>query len=230
MTLRRVSLSLSAPSIMPRTFISAAFAIAAAIAFIAMTPSASADIIGIQNATACGGGTICNAGSAFSLTAIQNGSQSLRDPGDPTVTVGNSDTAVYRIDNDTASSTFTLNISGTLANNAFINCQENGGFANHDCSISGSLGTVDNPTGGGSAKYGPPAGQMTNWNFSVMVTFTDVPVGTDFDLNFASWAHAGADTATVTPTSPVPEPSSLLLLGSGLLGVGRVVRRSRRVR
>ena len=184
-----------------------------------LAPYASADIIHVENATACTpGGTICNGGSAsttpFSLTAIENGTQTLLDPLDSTVTVGNSTVPTYLINNDTGSTSFSLTFIGTLASNAFLTCQVTGG--SEGCSIQGALGTVG--TGG---VYGPPSGQTTNWPFDVPVTFTGIPTG-NFDLTFASFAHAGADTGTI---SGVPEPSSFLLLATGLFGVLGFARR-----
>ena len=184
-----------------------------------LAPYASADIIHVENATACTpGGTICSGGSTsttpFSLTAIENGTQTLLDPLDPTVTVGGSSVPTYLINNNTGKTSFTLTFTGTLDFNAFLNCQVTGG--SEGCSIKGALGTV-----GTNVNYGPPAGQTTNWFPDVTVTFTGIPAG-NFDLTFASFAHAGTDAGTI---SGVPEPSSFLLLATGLLGVLGFARR-----
>jgi PEP-CTERM motif-containing protein len=182
-----------------------------------LVPYASADIIHVENATACTpGGTICAGGSAsttpFSLTAIKAGTEGLLDPLDSSVTVGNNTVPTYLINNDTGVSSFTLTFMGTLASNAFLTCQVTG---SEECSITGA-GTVG--TGG---MYGPPSGQTTNWDFYVNVGYTGVPAG-NFDLTFASFAHAGVDTGTVTSA---PEPSSLALLATGLFGLLGFARR-----
>jgi hypothetical protein len=183
----------------------------------ACVPSAFADNIVIQNNTGCASGIngICVGGiTPFSVTDVENGTETLLEPGlSPAATVGDSTVPTYILVNDTGSTTFTLTFSGTLANNAFLDCQENGGFAGDLCSISGSLGTVSN-----NGQYGPPAGQMTPWNPNVTITFSGVPVGTQFDLSFTSFAHANTDTGTVTG-SAMPEPSAGLMLGTGLLGL-----------
>jgi hypothetical protein len=181
-------------------------------------PSASADNIAIQNNTGCAAGIsgICPGGgpTAFSVTDLNNGTETLVEPGlTPAATVGNSTVPTYILTNDTGSTTFTLNFSGTLANNAFLDCQENGAFAGQSCSITGSLGTV-----GTGVSYGPPSGQTTPWNPDVTITFNGVPLGATFDLTFSSFAHAGTDTGSIVPT---PEPSTTLLLSFGLLaGLG----------
>ena len=195
-----------------------AIAVTAFIIGFVYVPFASADNIVIQNNTGCATGIsgICLGGgpSPFSVTALNNGTETLLEPGlTPAATVGNSTVPTYILKNDTGSTTFTLNFSGTLANNAFLDCQENGGFAGQSCSITGSLGTV-----GTGVSYAPPSGQITPWNPNVTITFNGVPLGATFDLTFSSFAHAGTDTGSIVPA---PEPSTTLLLSFGLLaGLG----------
>lgn len=187
-------------------------------------PYASADIIHVLNNTGCAsglsgicvGGTLTVAGTTpFSLTDLENGTETLLQPGlTPAATVGNSQVPTYVIDNDTGSTTFSLAFNGTLANNAFLTCQVTGG--SEGCSIAGSLGTVDT-----NGQYGPPGGS-SNWSPDVTLTFTGIPAG-DFDLTFASFAHAGTDTGNITPV--VPEPASLLLLSTGMIGALGALRR-----
>jgi hypothetical protein len=190
---------------------------AVALVIAAYAPSAAADNIVIQNNTGCASGIsgICVGGSTpYSLTDVLNGTEALVEPG-TSETVLDSTVPTYIVTNDTGSTTIQLTFDGELANNAFLDCQENGGFSNDSCSISGSLGTV-----GTGAQYGPPAGQTTSWDPHVTITFTGVAIGSTFDLTFSSFAHANDDQGDVVATTP--EPSDVLLLIIGLLGVSTV--------
>lgn len=187
-----------------------------------LAPHALADNIGIANATVCSGtppgGTICSNGSGglqgtggvpFSLTGIENGSIVLQ------VSIGTQTAPVYEVINDTGSTitSFSLLFNGTIASNQFIDCQTNGGFSGAGCSITGASGTV-----GKNAQYGP-GGQ-----FPATITFTGLNIapGATFDIVFSSFANGATGSIT-----GVPEPGTLLLLGSGLLGLGFLRRRSR---
>ena len=84
-----------------------------------------------------------------------------------------------------------------------------------------------------------PSQGITNWN-NVQLTFT--PTSSDFlpngnaVLTFLAWGNGGSDVnepPTVflegvnTPPVPTPEPTTLSLLGIGVLGIAGMVRRRR---
>lgn len=187
-------------------------------------PHTLADNIAIANATVCSGtppgGTICSNGSGglqgtggvpFSFTGIENGSIVLQ------VSIGTQTAPVYEVINDTGSTitSFSLLFNGVLPSNQFIDCQTNGGFSGAGCSITGPSGTV-----GKNGQYGPGG------IFPATITFTGLNIapGATFDIVFSSFANGATGTVTGVP---VPEPPTLLLLGSGLLGVAFLRRRSR---
>jgi hypothetical protein len=198
-----------------RFFASAVFKVAIAVFALVLflAPRASAETIGISSFTACGGGTTCIGGFAYSLSALEAGTQSI----------SLTSSAVYQLDNDTPSGSFTLpfdvnlTINGPLAFNESLDCQT-AGILNASCSISGALGTFS----GVSATYGPPAGLVSGdvWNPGATITFSGLQI-----------CGANADECrfdlTVTPSVRTPEPSSLVLLATGLVALlGLAYRKS----
>jgi hypothetical protein len=180
------------------------FAIAVFALVIFLAPRASAETIGISSFTGCGGGTACLGGFAYSLSALEAGTQSI----------SLTSSAVYALDNDTGIDSFTLpfdvslTLNGPLAFNESLDCQTAGLLPSTSCSISGALGTFS----GVSATYGPPAGLVSGvWNPGATITFSGLQV-------CGAIADECRFDLTVTPSSVrTPEPSGLLLLATGLL-------------
>jgi hypothetical protein len=174
---------------------------------IAFVSSAQADIIGIQNK---------NGSSTIDLSLITGGTLTIAD-----IMNGSPSAGSINVINNTGSplTSLTLFFNGSLASNAFLNCQSNGQFAGGNASC-----TIFSPS---SVNLGSTTGTgLASGSYEFMWTFnTAVAAGATFNINWASFAHTtdtgcigGAATSNcVSTVSTVPEPSSLLLLGTGLV-------------
>lgn len=113
-----------------------------------------------------------------------------------------------------------------------------GAFDFHRADLFYSFGT--NVTGGGSNFFRGSNGVV--FNFGLTNGLIEPPQGLFADIIWLEWTHygcggepgpcmAGMDNFrfnTNSQTSPTPEPATLLLLGSGLLGVMKVTGKRRR--
>lgn len=104
----------------------------------------------------------------------------------------------------------------TYENDVYINGVFVGAFLLADCNYCGTLVTVT-----GTANFAPIVGAGT-YNLSIVLAQT-APGGAGSEWFSELTSNGGASTADFS--SPTPEPSSFLLLGSGLLGFAGVLRR-----
>lgn len=191
-------------------------AVALAASFL-LVPRAHADIIKIEGPATCPGNIgsgLCNGSVPFSLSGFLSGAVTFNIN---VPLLGGTEEWVLKNDTGHTVTSFSFVFTGSQADNALCQIANSNSVTVTNwltaCTIVDSLGHTTSlggtQIGGGGQFFVPPA----------IISFSGpgIPDGASFNLDFVSMQGTG--------TASVPEPSTLSLLGSGLISVGVLLRK-----